>query len=99
MTEIKSIYIRGRTDLRLADFSNSGVNRIVIPKEAKKIAVNSDPDLLGSVSEIEFEDPTGWGVKNSIISDPKKMCAYVKKGCDLKKNDGFGSIFKKLFGG
>lgn len=86
-----SYNISGRTDLNL------GINRvekIVIPKETVEFSARYC--LLGSIEEIEFEDPCGWGVSKKIITDPKKMYEYFLEseyGVTLKKSN---SIIRKI---
>ena len=88
-----------RIDLQFANFYNSGVVEIVVPKEAESFSVR-DIHALGTIREIEFEDPAGWGLSMDIIGRPKNMYDYFRKGvCELKKRTGIGGMFKKLFGG
>lgn len=89
-----------RGDLQIASFVRSGVVQIVIPKEAETFSVR-DSHALGTIREIKFEDPAGWGLSMDIIGHPKNMYDYIfRKGvCELKKRTGIGGMFKKLFGG
>ena len=75
-------------------FSMSGVNKIVIPKEATKIVAAT---RSGSVKEIEFEDPFGWGIKKDILRDPKKTYEYICKATTVEKSAAkafLGKIFR-----
>ena len=85
-----SYLILGRTDLNLGI---TKVDRIVIPKET--VGFSACCRLLGSIEEIEFEDPCGWGVSEKIITDPKKMYEYIldKESVTLHKSN---SIIRKI---
>ena len=89
MKEI-SYYIMGRTDLNLGI---TEVEKIVIPKET--IRFSADYRLLDSIEEIKFEDPSGWGVSQKIITDPKKMYEYIlnNESVSLHKSN---SIIRKI---
>ena len=92
-------FTKDRPDLSLTDFSGSSVNKIVIPKEATFFTSSSSyVKIFGRITEIEFENPRGWGVKKSIIRDPKKMCEFVIKGCTLQKQGIFGRIIDFFLG-
>lgn len=82
--------IRGRTDTNLGI---TEVEKIVIPKETEYFS--AEYRLLGSIEEIEFEDPCGWGVSQKIITDPKKMYEYIlnNESVSLHKSN---SIIRKI---
>ena len=63
-----------RADLNLGITS---VKKIIIPKEICEFSAASEN--MGSIREVEFEDPCGWGVRKKIITDPKKMYEYIFK--------------------
>ena len=99
--DMKDIIINTmRMDLQFADFDNSGVVQIVVPKEAETFYVRDVYDL-GTIREIKFEDPAGWGLSMDTIGHPECMYYHIfgKGGCELKKRTGIGGMFKKLFGG
>ena len=60
------------------------IKKVIIPKETKFFASNKDILESSSITEIEFEDPCGWGVKKKIITDPKKMYNYLINGYRVK---------------
>lgn len=79
----------------LANFKNSGVKRIVIPQEVNCISIAM---RLGSVEEIEFEDPYGWGIKKSILNDPQKTYDYICKKITIKKS-AIKAVFDRILHG
>jgi hypothetical protein len=77
-------------------FALSGVTKIVVPKEATQIVTTGLRS--GSVKEIEFEDPFGWGIKKDILRDPKKTYEYVCKATKLEKSAA-KAVLERLFRG
>ena len=84
---------RDRVDLNL-DIKD--VQKIVIPKETE--AFWAKPELMGSIREVEFEDPCGWGVSKRIINDPKKMYEYIVKKGEVQLHKSFINKIKYKLG-
>ena len=72
---------------RLDLFITNSVKKIVIPKET--VRFNAKLSMLGSIGEIEFEDPCGWGVSQKIITDPKKMYEYIVEKGEVQLHKSF----------
>lgn len=72
------------------------VQKIVIPKETESFSAK--PELMGSIREIEFEDPCGWGVSKKIITDPKKMYEYIVKKGEVQLHKSFINKIKYKLG-
>ena len=68
-------------------YITNGVKRVVIPKETEQF--NAKSGMLGSIREIEFEDPCGWGVSKRIINDPKKMYEYIVRKGEVQLHKSF----------
>ena len=88
-----SYWRRDRTDL---NFGIISVKKIIIPKEICEFW--ADSENMGSIREVEFEDPCGWGVSKKIITDPKKMYEYIFKNRRVQLHKSFINKIKYKLG-
>ncbi len=72
------------------------IETVIIPKEVKSFSIKKEH--LGAVKAIKFESPKGWGVKKEIISDPVKMCEYIRCREETNLKKSFLNSIKSLFG-
>ena len=72
------------------------IETVIIPKEAKLFSIRKEH--LGAVRKIIFESPEGWGVKKEIISDPEKMCEYLRSREETNLKKSILNSVKGIFG-